>query len=112
MTFMHSISSWVPPWLIGVITMIVPAIVVLAVYRWFTRRLIRLAGRYSPFLQRLLARGQGPASLILVIVVSGAALAGANFPWDVTAAIGRALGEHDLDAPVRMNADAHPPRAR
>jgi small-conductance mechanosensitive channel len=91
MTFIHSISSWVPPWLIGVITMIVPAIVVLAVYRWFTRRLIRLAGRYSPFLQRLLARGQGPASLILVIVVSGAALAGANFPWDVTAAIGRAL---------------------
>ena len=91
MTFIHSISSWVPPWLIGIVTMIAPAIIVLVVYRWFTRRLIRLAGRYSPFLQRLLARGQGPASLILVIVVSGAALAGARFPWDVTAAIGRAL---------------------
>ena len=91
MTFIHSISAWVPPWLIGVITMVVPTLLVLAVYRWFTRRLIRLAGRHSPFLQRLLARGQGPASVILVIVVSGAALAGARFPWDVTAAIGRAL---------------------
>jgi small-conductance mechanosensitive channel len=91
MTVIDSIWSWVPPWLIGVITMIVPVIVVLVVYRWFTRRLIRLAGRYSPFLQRLLARGQGPASLILVIFVSGVALAGAKFPWDVTAAIGRAL---------------------
>ena len=91
MTFIHSISAWVPPWLIGVITMVAPTLLVLAVYRWFTRRLIRLAGRYSPFLQRLLARGQGPASLILVIVVCGVALAGANFPWDVTAAIGRAL---------------------
>jgi small-conductance mechanosensitive channel len=91
MTFIHSISSWVPPWLIGVLTMIVPTLIALLVYRWFTRRLIRLAGRYSPFLQRLLARGQGPASLILVIVVSGAALAGAPFPWDVKAAIGRAL---------------------
>ena len=81
MTFIHSISAWVPPWLIGVITIIVPAIVVLVIYRWFTRKLIRLAGRYSPFLQRLLARGQGPASLILVIFVSGPALAGANLPF-------------------------------
>jgi small-conductance mechanosensitive channel len=91
MTFIHSISAWVPPWLIGVITIIVPAIVALVIYRWFVRRLIRLAGRYSPFLQKLLSRGQGPVSVILVIVVSGAALAGARFPWDVTAAIGRAL---------------------
>src|SRR5258708_3738970 len=91
MTFIDSISSWVPPWLIGVITMIVPVIVALVIYRWFIRRLIRLAGRYSPFLQKLLARGQGPVSLILIVIVAGAALAAANFPWDVTAAIGRAL---------------------
>jgi small-conductance mechanosensitive channel len=71
--------------------MVVPVIVALVIYRWFVRRLIRLAGRYSPFLKTLLSRGQGPASVILVIVVSGAALAGAHFPWDVTAAIGRAL---------------------
>jgi small-conductance mechanosensitive channel len=74
-----------------VIIMVVPALVALAIYRWFIRRLIRLAGRYSPFLRTLLSRGQGPVSVILVIVVSGPALAGAKFPWDVTAAIGRAL---------------------
>ena len=91
MTWIDAISSWVPHWIIGVIIIVVPAIIALVVYRWFIRRLIRLAGRYSPFLKTLLARGQGPASVILVIVVSGAALAGANFPWNVTAAIGRAL---------------------
>jgi hypothetical protein len=36
--------------------MIVPAVAVLVIYRWFIRRLIRLAGRYSPFLQKLLAQ--------------------------------------------------------
>src|SRR5712675_1911730 len=91
MTLIASILSWIPPWIVGAAIMIVPALIVLVIYRWFTRRLIRLAGRYSPFLQRLLARGQGPASLILVIFVSGVALAGAKFPWDVKAAIGRAL---------------------
>ncbi len=91
MAWIDSISSWVPPWIIGAVIMVMPAMVALVIYRWFIRRLIRLAGRYSPFLQKLLARGQGPASVILVIVIAGAALAGANFPWDVTAAIGRAL---------------------
>ncbi len=91
MTFIHSISSWVPPWLIGVITMIIPAAVVLLIYRWFTRRLIRLAGRYSPFLQRLLARGQGPVSVIIVIVVAGIGLAGAHFSASVTRMLGHAL---------------------
>ena len=87
MAWIDAISSWVPHWIIGVIIIVVPAMIALAVYRWFIRRLIRLAGRYSPFLRTLLARGQGPVSVILVIVVAGAALAGANFPWDVTAAI-------------------------
>ena len=91
MTWIDWISSWIPHWIIGVIIMVVPALVALAIYRWFIRRLIRLAGRYSPFLRTLLSRGQGPVSVILVIVVSGTALAGANFPWNVTAAIGRAL---------------------
>jgi small-conductance mechanosensitive channel len=83
--------SWIPHWVIGATLMIVPAIVALMIYRWFTRRLIRLAGRYSPFLQKLLARGQGPASAIVVIVVSGLALPGADFPSPVTLAIGRGL---------------------
>ena len=91
MAWIDAISSWVPHWIIGVIIIVVPAMIALAVYRWFIRRLIRLAGRYSPFLQMLLSRGQGPASVILVIVVSFAALAGANFPWNVSVAIGRAL---------------------
>jgi small-conductance mechanosensitive channel len=91
MTWIHSISSWVPAWLVGAVTIIVPAIVVLALSRWIIRRLMRLAGRYSPFLQRLFARSQGPVSLMLVTVVSGIALAGARFPWEVTAAIGRTL---------------------
>ena len=76
MTFIGAISAWVPNWIIGTIVMIVPAAFTLLVYRWFTRRLIRLAGRYSPFLHRLLARGQGPASVIIVIVVAGIGLAG------------------------------------
>ena len=91
MTWIHSISSWVPAWIVGAVTIIVPAIIVLALSRWIIHRLMRLAGRYSPFLQRLFARSQGPVSLMLVTVVSGIALAGARFPWDVTAAIGRAL---------------------
>jgi small-conductance mechanosensitive channel len=91
MTWIHSISSWAPAWLVGAVTIIVPAIIVLVLSRWIIRRLMRLAGRYSPFLQRLLARSQGPVSLMLVTIVSGIALAGARFPWEVTAAIGRAL---------------------
>src|SRR6516165_1201976 len=47
--------------------MIVPAVVVLVIYRW----LIRLAGHYTTFLQKLLARGQGAASTILVIIALG-----------------------------------------
>jgi small-conductance mechanosensitive channel len=91
MTLIKSILSWIPHWIIGAIIMIVPAIVALAVYWWFTRRLIRLAGRYSSFLQQLLARGQGPASAIVVIIVAGLALPGANLPWTVTVAVGRTL---------------------
>jgi small-conductance mechanosensitive channel len=91
MTWIHSISSWAPAWLVGVVTIIVPALIVLVLSRWIIRRLMRLAGRFSPFLQRLLARSQGPVSLMLVTIVSGIALAGARFPWEVTAAIGRAL---------------------
>jgi small-conductance mechanosensitive channel len=71
--------------------MIVPALVVLAVYRWFTRRLIRLAGRHSPFLQRLLERGQGPASAFLIVFALGAALPAARFSLPVALTIGHVL---------------------
>jgi small-conductance mechanosensitive channel len=91
MTLINSVLSWIPHWVIGAIIVIVPAIVALAAYRWFNRRLIRLAGRYSSFLRQLLARGQGPAGIIILIIVAGVALPGANLPWEVTVAVGRAL---------------------
>ena len=81
----------IPSWVLGAIIMIVPALVALAVYRWLTRWLIRLAGRKSPFLQRLLESGQGPASAFVVTFALGAALPAARFSLDVTLAIGHAL---------------------
>src|SRR5215472_1724836 len=91
MTLIDSMLSWIPPWVIGAVIILVPPAIALTVYRWFTRRLIRLAGRHSSFLQQLLARGQGPASAIIIIIVAGLALPGANLPWEVTAAVGRTL---------------------
>ena len=91
MALIDSVLSWIPHWVIGAIIIMVPAIVSLAAYRWFNRQLIRLAGRYSSFLQQLLARGQGPAGIIIVIIVAGAALPGATLPWEVTVGVGRAL---------------------
>jgi small-conductance mechanosensitive channel len=91
MILTDSIPSWVPHWISGAIIMTAPAIIALLIYRWFVRRLIRLAGRYSSFLEILLARGQGPASAFIVIIVSGLALPGANFPTPVALAIGRLL---------------------
>ncbi|HEY2538606.1 MAG TPA: mechanosensitive ion channel family protein, partial [Stellaceae bacterium] len=80
---MAKFLSVIPSWVLGAIIMIVPALVALAVYRWLTRWLIRLAGRKSPFLQRLLQRGQGPASIFVVIFALGAALPAARFSFPV-----------------------------
>ena len=91
MTFISLISSWVPTWVVGFVTIVVPAAAALLIYRWFNRRLIRFAGRYSPFLQRLLARGQGPAGVIIVVIVAGIGLAGADFSASVTRMLGHAL---------------------
>jgi small-conductance mechanosensitive channel len=91
MTLINSLLSWIPHWVIGAIIIILPAVVALAAYRWFNRRLIRLAGLYSSFLRQLLARGQGPAGIIILIIVAGLALPGANLPWEATVAVGRAL---------------------
>jgi small-conductance mechanosensitive channel len=91
MTLTEFVDTRMPAWVIGAIIMIVPAALVLVAYLWFIRRLIRLAGRYSPFLQKLLARGQSATSTILVIIALGLALPAANFPAPVTAVLGRAL---------------------
>jgi small-conductance mechanosensitive channel len=88
---MTAVLHWIPAWVIGAVVMIVPALIVLALYRWFTRRLIRLTGRFSPFLQTLLERGQGPASGFVVVLALGAALPAARFPFPLAIAIGRAL---------------------
>jgi len=88
---MAAILLFIPRWLLGVIVMLVAAVVTLAVYRWFTRRLIRLAGRFSPFLQTLLQRGQGPASAFVLIFALGAALPAARFSYPTTIAVGRGL---------------------
>jgi len=91
MSLIESTLAWIPPWIVGAVIMIVSAAVVLTIYRWFTRRLIRLAGRFSSFLETLLARGQRPASIIVVIIALGAALPAAHTPAWVTVAIGRIL---------------------
>ena len=57
MRIANVISGWVPHWVVGIGIMVVPAIVVMVVYRWFIWRVIRLAERHSPFLQQLLQRG-------------------------------------------------------
>ena len=88
---MTAVLHWIPAWVVGAAVMIVPALILLALYRWFTRRLIRLTGRFSPFLQTLLERGQGPASGFVVVLALGAALPAARFPFPLTIAIGRAL---------------------
>ena len=88
---MATILTWIPPWVLGAVIMVVPALVILVLYRWLTRRLIRLAGRHSPFFQRLLERGQGLASAFVVILALGAALPAARLSLPVAIAIGRAL---------------------
>ena len=88
---MNAILAVVPSWVLGALVMVVTALVVLGVYRWLARWLIGLAGRRSPFLQRLLQRGQGPASAFVVIFALGAALPAAHFSFPVFIAIGHAL---------------------
>jgi small-conductance mechanosensitive channel len=88
---MDLIYGWVPHWLIGLAIMAVPAIVVLIVFRWFVGRLIRLAARYSPFLHRLLQRGQQPAGVIVVIFALAIALPAARFGYASTVTIGHGL---------------------
>lgn len=85
------ISGWVPHWVVGIGIMVVPAIVVMVVYRWFIWRVIRLAERHSPFLQQLLQRGQAPVGAIVVILALGFALPAAQFTYWWTITIGRVL---------------------
>jgi small-conductance mechanosensitive channel len=84
---MDVISAWVPHWIIGLAIMAGAGLVVFAAYRWFIGRLIGLVAHRSPFLHRLLQRGQQPVGAVLVILALGIALPAAQFPyeWAVTA---------------------------
>ena len=88
---MSVVSGWVPHWVIGLGIMVVPAVVVLIVYRWCIRGVFRLAARYSPFLQQLLQRAQWPVGVIVVIMALGIALPAARFPYEWTVAVGHGL---------------------
>jgi small-conductance mechanosensitive channel len=88
---MQHILSVIPRWAVGTLIMIVPAIVVRVLYRWFVGWLARLAGRLSPFLKTLIARGEGPLSAILVTITLAAALPAARFPATATVMVGHLL---------------------
>jgi small-conductance mechanosensitive channel len=88
---MQHILSVIPRWAVGTLIMIVPAIVVRVLYRWFVGWLARLAGRLSPFLKTLIARGEGPLSAILVTITLAAALPAARFPAAATVMVGHLL---------------------
>ncbi len=81
----------VPYWVFGTALMVLSAAFVVALYLWFSTRLIRLAKGVSPFLADLLARARGPLSLFLALFALGAALPGAGLPPPLPAAIGHAL---------------------
>jgi small-conductance mechanosensitive channel len=88
---MTAFFAMIPSWVVGAVTMIVPALMVLAIYRWLARWLIGLAGRVSAFLQHLLLRGQAAACAFAVIIAVGAALPAEQFSLPVTLAIGHVL---------------------
>jgi small-conductance mechanosensitive channel len=88
---MAAFFSVIPSWVFGVVIMVVPALVVLAIYGLLTRWLIGLAGRRSPFLERLLQCGQAPARAFVVILTLAVALPAANFSLAVALTIGQWL---------------------
>jgi small-conductance mechanosensitive channel len=88
---MTALFAMIPSWVVGAVIMIVPTLIVLAIYRWLTRWLIGLAGRASALLQQLLQRGHAAASSLVVIFALGAALPAARLSPPVTLAIGHAL---------------------
>ncbi len=88
---MEVVLSWLPHWLVGAAIMVVPALLALGVYRWFVRRLTHLAARWQPFAGTLLARAQGPASVLVVIVALAIALPAAQFEKPVTLFVGHGL---------------------
>jgi small-conductance mechanosensitive channel len=70
----------IPAWIVSIVILLGPALLVLLVYRWLTRQLIRLAGNVSPSLQVLLLRARAPLTGIVLLVSLSLALPVAAFP--------------------------------
>ena len=88
---MSATLSWLPPWLPGVVVMLISATVILLMFRWLITRLARLAARLNTFLPMLVARSHGPACCFLLITVLGAELPAAQFPTTTTTICGYLL---------------------
>ncbi len=85
------IQTTVPAWVFGAALMIVVALLLFVIYRWFTARIAHLAGRKSPFLRDLLLRSAGPASAFVVIFGLGTTLPVAGLPPAAQNAVGHGL---------------------
>ena len=86
-----SALAWAPPWVAGIVVLAGSAVVALVLYNWTLRLLGRLGARYGTFPQLLIDKGRGPVAALLLVMVLGAALPAANFPYAVTLALGHAL---------------------
>lgn len=76
---MEFFDTWIPAWAVSTAILVLPALLVLVVYRWLTRQLIRLAGRFSATLQTLLMRARMPVMMIVIIITLSLALPVAGF---------------------------------
>ena len=88
---MAVIAEWTPSWVLSAAILVLPAVLVLFIFRLLIRVLIRLAGRCSPFLEQLLSRARGPAAAILAIFAIGAAVPAAGLTYTAAVLIGHAL---------------------
>lgn len=77
---MEFFDTWIPQWAVSSFILVAPALLVLIVYRWLIRLMIRLAGRASAALQTLLMRARTPVMILLLLAALSLALPAAGFP--------------------------------
>jgi small-conductance mechanosensitive channel len=82
---------WAPPWLSGVVVLLIAVICALAVHRVIFFMFGRAFGERHPFLRTLVRQSKGPLALALVAFALGAALQSDPFPEAVSAPVGRLL---------------------
>lgn len=81
----------IPAWIVSTVILTLPALLVLAVYRWLIRQMIRLAGKLSETLQIMLMRARAPATGIVLLTALSLALPLAGFERGVADTIGQLL---------------------